>query len=185
MAKALIADPQRSDRSIAKSVGGSHSTVADVRRGLESSGQIDHRLDRSEVAKQAGSGQSANLLRQTPGEPSPALTHGAYAESRLAPMRERCAAELLLRYSFLGEQPLRLDGLADLFARRTLARAWVDEHGLVRNRHGDVFAIVDRLEQWSKRAQDELTRLDAEKREAEAVGRSEALDAHLEELESR
>jgi hypothetical protein len=39
---ALRADPSRSNRDIARQVGCSHNTVAEVRRDLESSGQIDH-----------------------------------------------------------------------------------------------------------------------------------------------
>jgi hypothetical protein len=90
----LLEDHLRSDRSIARACGGTHSLVGTVRAALVASGRIERRPDRPVVDAQGESGRNANLRRQPAGEPGPALKHGAYSEATLAEIRERHLEEL-------------------------------------------------------------------------------------------
>ncbi len=172
----LTEDHTRSDRSIARSAGASHTHVADVRRGLVVAGRIAARPCQSEVATQDGYG---NLARQQPGVPSPALKHGAESETRLAGLRVRFEESLSAEFGQVVDAR-RLWLAADLLARVEAARAWLDaQGGVTRNRAGEVYAVVDRLERWGARADALLKELHALKREEAAVDPQAALDAYV------
>jgi transcriptional regulator with XRE-family HTH domain len=60
-----------------------------------------------------------------------AVTHGAFSETALAPLREKHGDRLRQRFSAVTEERLSL--IATLFARIDLANAWMDERGIVRD----------------------------------------------------
>jgi hypothetical protein len=126
----------RSDRSIARLAGASHTLVAVIRRELVAAGAIAARSHRPEVATQAGHG---NLVRQPAGEPGPALRHGGYSELRRAPLedehRARLAAEFPHALAMPGGNDL-LNAAARRLAIADLIMAWVQEAGPIFARGG-------------------------------------------------
>lgn len=152
----ILADPQRSDRSIARGVGTTHPTVGSVRRELISAGMVDRATNQANLVKQAHGGKLARGGQS-------ATTHGCYSESRLAPLRAKHAAWALERWPHL--DAMRADLVASLAARIQLAREWTDQRGIVRNRRGDTFSIVDRLHTWERQLAEWHKELDAEAKE--------------------
>lgn len=70
-----------------------------------------------------------------------APVHGAYSETRLAPLRERYAVELKQR--FPSADPPEIALLANRQAQLTLLAEWQDRRGLLANRQrGTVFPAV-------------------------------------------
>jgi hypothetical protein len=63
-----------------------------------------------------------------------------------------------------------------------LARRWIEARGIVRNRVGDVYPVVDRLERWSARLEGLIAKLDAEGRELAHVDPADALGAVVAEI---
>lgn len=103
--------------------------------------------------------------------------HGAHGEQRVAPLREKHAAELRRDYPRLDGRRLVL--LADRLARIEAASAWLDrQDGLVRDADGALFAVVKAVESWSARAEAVLAEVEAEHRKA---GRYAGLEGYLEE----
>lgn len=106
-----------------------------------------------------------------------AVVHGATSERRLAPLRDHHAAELRRDYPHLDGRRLAL--LADRLARLDAARTWLDaQEGIVRNKAGDVYPVVDRVEKWANRAEAVLATVEAEARAP--VPAEQALREHLE-----
>jgi hypothetical protein len=98
-----------------------------------------------------------------------AVTNGAHSQQRLAPLREHHAAELRRDFPELDDRRLAL--LADRLARLDAARAWLDEQGgIVRNKHGEPYPIVDRIEKWATSTERRLDVLAAERRAPIPVG---------------
>lgn len=92
-----------------------------------------------------------------------ALAHGATSEQQLAPLRQEHAEGLRADYPQLDERRLAL--LADRLARLSSGQRWLDDQGgVVRDKHGNVFPIVDRMEKWGGVAWRILTELETEKR---------------------
>lgn len=105
-----------------------------------------------------------------------AVTNGAHSQQRLAPLREHHAAELRRDFPELDDRRLAL--LADRLARLDAARAWLDEQGgIVRNKHGEPFPIVDRVEKWAAATERRLDAIEAERRAPVPVG--DAIRDHL------
>lgn len=175
----LVEDHERSNRSIARASTASHTLVGQIRVELEGAGKIAARSASVNVATQDGHG---NLVRQAAGVPSPATRHGAYSEASLAPLRDRFEGSLRDEYGELLDDR-RLFLLADLLSRIELGLRWLDQRGgVVRNRSGEVFAVADRVETWSRRATLELKELQELKRAAGEVDPQAALAAHLARL---
>lgn len=93
---------------------------------------------------------------------------GDSGEQSLAPLRERALEIERVRYhGKLDPDDGRLHSLADRKARWASATAWMDEMGrsnglgVVRDRKGNVFPVVDRIEKW----RNSIDRLEAEIRE--------------------
>jgi hypothetical protein len=174
IAELLRADPSRSLRSVAVEVGCSHTTVGRL------AGQLASENEPANVANGQHPG-AANLIAPASTGNLRALKHGVDSERRLAPLRTRFEPGLRDEFPWLDARRLFL--LADLLARVEAAREWLDERGgVVRNRAGDVFPVVDRLERWSARADTLLRELHAEKVQREHVDPQAALAAHLAEL---
>lgn len=144
------------------------------------------RRDRAAIAESA----EAYAVQAAQLEPQPdnsyALTNGATAEKRLAPIRDEMAAELRERWPWLDD--IRLGVLADRMARFESARRWLDEQpgGVVRDEQGEVFPIVDRSERWANRIEALVTELEAEHRVrmAQAGGLDEYLAGLDDELDA-
>jgi hypothetical protein len=115
----------RSDRSIARLAGASHTLVANVRRELVAAGVIAARPCRPEVATQDGHG---NLLRQPAGEPGPAMKHGAYSAATLAQLRTRHLEELRARFPDADDTLVRLQ--AQRLSRHQVLTDFFDQAGL-------------------------------------------------------
>jgi hypothetical protein len=150
----LDAEPTRAARSIAREVGCSASTVIRQREWyvLED--------PQSKTAKAIHAGM-ANLREPAGPGNTRALVHGADSEVALRPLRARLQASLRDEFGAVIDAR-RLWLLADLLARIESARSWLDERGgVVRDRHGDVFPVVDRLERWGARADALLRELHA------------------------
>lgn len=143
-------------------------------------------LSYREIAKRARCSLATVAADLAPAEPGPppapagndrAMTHGATAEKRLAPIRDEMAVTLRERWPWLDE--IRLALLADRMARFESARRWLDEQpgGVVRDEKGDVFPIVDRSEKWANRIEALVADLEQEHRvrQAQAGG----VDAYL------
>ncbi len=110
------------------------------------------------------------------------MRHGAYSEARLAPLRARLEQGLIDEFGQVVDAR-RLWLAADLLARVEAARQWVDERGgVVRNKAGEVFPVVDRLERWGARADALLKELHSAKREAETPDPQAALSAYVASL---
>jgi len=102
-----------------------------------------------------------------------ALTHGATSEQRLAPLRQAHADALRADYPGLDDRRLAL--LADRLARVDSARRWLDDQdGLVRNKAGEPYPLVDRLEKWVGAAERRLDELEVERRQAKRFSGLEA-----------
>jgi hypothetical protein len=130
----LIEDHTRSDRSMARAAGVSHTYIGEVRRKLESAGTLPPRPCRSDLATQDG----GNLRRQTPDGESIAETHGAYSERRVGPLRERYLAELKVEFPRASERRLVIQ--AHRLGQLELLGRFTDERGVIRSRrHGNVF----------------------------------------------
>ncbi len=94
---------------------------------------------------------------------SRAVKSGAESELCLAPVREERAK--MLRAKFPDADDLRIALAADRLARVELASSWLDRQGtVVRDKHGRVYDVADRLEKWSSRAEKVLAELTAEAR---------------------
>jgi hypothetical protein len=156
----LVEDHTRSDRSIARASGASHTHVADVRAELVSAGRVAARPCRATTAVQA----DGNLTRQAAGEPSPATAHGAYSEAKVRPLRERYLAELRVEFPSASERRLRLQ--AHRLAQVELIGRFTDERGVIRStRTGEVFAAAALGERLAASYLAEHDRLEAQDRE--------------------
>jgi hypothetical protein len=93
-----------------------------------------------------------------------AMTHGAFSEKALAPLRETHGDRLRKRFSGISEERLSL--IATLFARVDLANAWLDANGMVRDDvAGELYPIARDADRWEARAEALLTRLEEAERE--------------------
>jgi hypothetical protein len=139
--------------AIAQKVGVARATVhSDIVTGLEPKAPVPG-IQTPEGKPVAGA---------EPGN-SRAVTHGARSELQLAPVRERHVAELHRQYPKLDGRRLVL--LADRLARIEVATAWLDQRdGVVRNKDGEVFAVVGEVERWSSRAEKVIAEVEAEHR---------------------
>lgn len=175
----LRAGPSRSNRDIAREVGCSHMTVGRLRADL--AGQ----LSTSNEPDTAANGQhpgSENLIAPAGEGNLRAGKHLAYSETRLAPLRVALEASLRDEFGvFIDARRLWL--AADLLARVEAARSWLDDRGgVVRNKAGEVYPVVDRVDRWGARADALLRDFHEAKREAEAVDPMDALGEHLRSL---
>ncbi len=102
-----------------------------------------------------------------PGNRPANFASGVHSEHTVAPLRVEMDAELARDYPGLDERRRAL--LADRLARVALARAWVDDRGIVRDEQGRVFDVVDRLEKWSNRAESILAELEGEAPRAKSL----------------
>lgn len=162
-----LRDEGMSIAAIAAKVGASKSTVhGDIVNGLEPKPPVAN-IQTAEGKPVAGA---------EPGN-TRAMTHGARSELRLVPVRERHVAELHRQYPKLDGRRLVL--LADRLARIEVASAWLDrQDGVVRNKDGEVFAVVGEVERWSSRAEKVLAEVEAEHRRDR---RFDHLDGYLDE----
>ena len=83
-----------------------------------------------------------------------AVTHGATSEQLLAPLRERLREQLRVDFPGMDERVVAM--LASRLAKIERAEAFLDERGIIKNDDGDVYPIADRVEKWSRRAEDLL-----------------------------
>jgi hypothetical protein len=114
----------------------------------------------------AAARQRANLLPGVSPDPKAAARQranlqrgrldgaGDNSEQALEPLRERALEVVRDRYPELDREDGRLYSMADRMARIASATAWLDEMGsayglgVVRDRKGNVFPVVDRLDKW-------------------------------------
>jgi hypothetical protein len=97
----------------------------------------------------AAARQRANLLKGKP------ISTGDNSEQALAPLRERALEIERERYAgLLDPDDGRLHSLADRKSRVASGTAWLDMRGeedglgVVRDRKGNVWPVVDRLDKW-------------------------------------
>jgi hypothetical protein len=84
-----------------------------------------------------------------------AVKSGAHSKAIVAPIREKLVVDLRLEYPTLSDAEVWL--CADRLAKIELAAAFIDEHGLFRDKEqGEVWPVVDRLERWANRAENIL-----------------------------
>jgi hypothetical protein len=83
-----------------------------------------------------------------------ALKHGATSEQLLAPLRQRFHAQLRIDFPDTDDRVLAM--LASRMAKIEQAESWLEERGVIKNEDGDVYPIADRVEKWSRRAEDLL-----------------------------
>jgi len=145
---ALIeADPQRSARSIAATVGCSPNTVLRARRLHMQVNGPDCTLNDSASAAHPG---MANLI--APAEPGNdrAVTHGAYSAARLEPRVQALTGEL--RTVVPGYQPADdavITMLALLLAQLEQVNAWLADHGLFKNvARGELQPVLAAQGKW-------------------------------------
>jgi hypothetical protein len=161
----LVEDHTRSDRSIARASGASHTHVADCRKQLVAAGRIAERPCRPASAVQA----DGNLTRQAAGEPSPRLAHGAWSEARVAPLREGYLAELRAEFPSGSERRLLIQ--AHRLAQLELLGRFTDERGVIRStRTGEVFAAAALGERLAASYLAEHERLELAERERSGRG---------------
>jgi hypothetical protein len=161
----LAEDRTRSDRSIARAVGVSHTHIAEVRRVLESAGTLPPRPCRPELATQPG----GNLQRQTPDGELLAEKHGAYSERRVAPLRERYLGELRVEFPNASERRLVIQ--AHRLGQLELLGRFTDERGVIRSRrHGNVFPATTLGEKIATAYLAEHDRLEQQERERAGGG---------------
>jgi hypothetical protein len=128
----ILADPNRSARSIATEVGCSPNTVLRLRNL-----HVQVNDDRCTVNGTGGAAHpgSENLLPPAGPGNDRAATHGAYSAARRAPLEDEHRERLRRLY------PAEADDLVNLQAKRCalvdLYSSWLSEHGPVRGR-GDV-----------------------------------------------
>lgn len=95
---------------------------------------------------------------QPAGEPSRAITHGAYSELKLAPIREARYAELVSAYPhMIATAKLQAQRLAQIEA----VCAWLDEAGIMHtgpsrgkgSKHGDAHKVAHLMNSWMRDAE--------------------------------
>jgi hypothetical protein len=154
VARLIAAEPEISDREAARRLGTTDKTVAADRRRL---------VDRAD-----GPRPPAPPL----GNQRAATAGGATGEFAVAPLRHKHAEELLQDFPWIDGRRRAI--LADRLARIEAAIAWLDRQGgVVRNREGEVYPVVDRVDRWGSRVEKLLRELDEEGR---ALGRSRLPD---------
>ncbi len=102
-----------------------------------------------------------------------ALKHGATSEQKLAPLRERHREQLREEFPELDERVLAM--LASRLAKIELAETFLDERGVIKDEDGDVYPVADRVEKWSRRAEDLLRAAGIERRDHASVDVAVAL----------
>lgn len=96
-----------------------------------------------------------------------AVTHGANSERIVAPLRQQ--HDEWLRESY-PEMDQRIRGmLASRLARIQIAEEFLDRHGVIKNRAGDVYPVADRVEKWSRRAEDLIRAAGVEKKQSSPI----------------
>jgi hypothetical protein len=134
---ALLASPNRSDRSIAAEIGCSHCTVARI-RGLLA--DADHLPEGGQADRPPHPGAQ---VAPPPLGNARARTHGARSEDVLAPRREQHF--VTLREYFPGEPEPMLRIAANRAARAEVLADWLDDRGLMHGRGGDLRAAAAEL----------------------------------------
>lgn len=178
----IEADPSRSARSIAMEVGCSTHTVIrqrDLRvqsHGENGTGEDVQSCSRPNAGR-------LNLVSPAGPGNDRATKHGVDSEIRLAPLRVEGERWARGRWPWLDDARVAL--VADLMARTELARRWIEAQGtVVRNKAGEVYPVVDRLERWSARLDDLIGRLDRETAERDKVNPIAELAAIAAEVEA-
>lgn len=145
--EALLAEPMRSNRSVAVEVGCHHITVGRVREelaGLVAAGEYPPEKAPPHPGHQVTAPEANNLR---------ALKHGCRSDRLLAPRAEELAAEL--RQVVPGHQvadDTLIKVLALVLARVERANEWIDERGLFRNDKGDPQPVLAMLSRWENTA---------------------------------
>ena len=93
---------------------------------------------------------------------------GVRSQRKLAPVREKHARDLRSKYPSL--DGVRLALLSNLFAKIDLGNAWLDKQGgVVRDKHGEVYAVAKEVDKWEQRADRLIRELEEERRGAKPV----------------
>jgi hypothetical protein len=79
------------------------------------------------------------------------LSHGAYSERHVAPIREEHNRELTTRYPWVTERRRQLQ--AQRLAQIDLGARWIEHRGVVRDDEGRVFDIATKVSEWSRAAE--------------------------------
>ncbi len=117
--------------------------------------------------KLAGAALHSHETKTSPAPPAPkgnqrGRKHGLRSEQALAPKRQEHIKALRADYPDLDDRRLAL--LADRLARIDLATAWLDaQKGIVRDRNGEVYAVVTYVEKWVSRAEAVLAEVERER----------------------
>ena len=109
------------------------------------------------------------------------LKTGAKSEVALAPIRAKHLSEIVKDYPHLDMRRAWI--AADRLAHLELASEFVDQHGLFRNKRGEIYPIVPLLERWRARAEDILAAAEAESKRSGRLDLASAL-AGLPEAEN-
>ncbi len=164
------ADELPAQRELARRFGVSPSTVnADIQRVRSEAAPADRLPNLFGADGRPVAGQPA-------GEPSRAMSHGAYSEHRLAPVREAHRDALARRYPWADAG--RISTQAQRLAQIEVAADWLDlKAGIVRDAEGRVWPVAESISKWSVAAERWYAEAEAER--AEQTKHS-ALDKYLE-----
>lgn len=173
MAALLIEDPTLSNREVARRVGSDHRTSGRVRRELESAGSIPAQTLQLQPHGGALLAPEANNTRH--------LTHGAFSERKIAPLREVHEASLRQQFPAVDERLLGLQ--AHRMAQIELLVTWCDQHGIVK-RGGEVYNAARFAEQLTRGFESQFVVLRQMQAEADAKAGQVDWTAHLTALEA-
>ena len=173
--EAILADSERSNRSIASEVGCSPHTVIRVR---ERHVQLPAMNGTGATARPGGE----NLIEPAGPGNSRALTHGAHSEASIAPIRERHLTALRGQFAAVDERLLSV--MAHRMAQYELLTDWLDRNGIVKGR-GEVYGAAVFAERLARNFEAQFDRLREIQGEADEAASAIDVDALLDEHRAR
>jgi len=173
---ALKADPERTNQSVATECGCSWHTVQARRAELA-----------REAAEQsvATRGGVANLIEPAGVGNDRAAKHGAYREAVLEPVRARKHEQLRAMFPTVSDELLIVQAMRG--AQLDVLWSWLSEHGLVRDRHGNISAaasLAAKLSTTYERQHDRLAEIEEQSRVQRPAAALEALADELSDDEA-
>jgi hypothetical protein len=174
IAAAITADPSRTNHSIAHSLNCSWHTVGSVRDELA-------RAAAEAAAEQRGKRSGVvNLIEPAGVGNSRAAKHGAYRPAVLEPIRARKHEQLRAMFPTVSDELLAVQSTRG--AQLHVLWEWISEHGLVRDRHGNLSAAATFAAKLSIAYERQHDRLAEIEREARTERPAAALEALADEL---
>jgi hypothetical protein len=174
IAAAIEADPSATNHAIARGLSCSWHTVATRRNELARAAAAS---SEQSVATRAG---VANLIEPAGIGNDRATKHGAYREAVLEPIRARKHEQLRAMFPTVSDEMLAVQSMRG--AQLDVLWQWLNEHGLVRDRHGNISGAASLAAKLSTTYERQHDRLAEIEREATNVRPAAALEALADEL---